>query len=194
LYDVRNGANMMTISFGHTIDAILYCLDQELRDVSATTAVQRKTVKVVDTGGEIPMTSEDQVAVTGMLDDGGVFSAHFYGGLARDPSTGFAWNVHGTEGDLQMVGFAGLIQMFDVTIRGTKADNTPMEVLPVPDKYKIIPGAESFAQNMAQAFQRMANDIRTGSTTVPTFDDAVVRHKMIAAIQESAKSGRRVNV
>jgi predicted dehydrogenase len=191
LVDVRNGATMLTISFGHTIDAVLYALGQEPRELAATTANQRKSVQVVETGEMIPMTAEDQVAVTGVLENDAVFSAHFYGGMPRDTSDGFAWHIHGSKGDLKMTAMAGLIQMFDVTVHGTQADNVALKVLEVPGKYRRIPNAEGFAQNIAQAFQRMAADIRNGTTTCPTFDDAVTRHRMIAAIQEAAKTGRK---
>ena len=191
LADVKNGANMLTISFGHTIDAVLYVLGTALRDLSATTATQVQTIHLIDTGEDVPNTAEDQVAVTGLLDGGAIFSAHYHGGLARDPATGFIWQIHGTEGDMQITAMAGLIQMFDITIHASKGDNQPMEVLSVPEKYTRIPDAEGFAQNIAQAFRCMAADMRDGTTTCPTFDDAVISHRMIAAIQESAKSGRR---
>jgi predicted dehydrogenase len=191
LADVRNGATLLTIPFGHSIDAVLYALRRELRELGAITANQRKSVKIMETGDSIPMTAEDQVAVIGVLDNDAVFSAHYRGDMPREGDVGFLWHIHGSEGDLKMTAISGNIQMFDVVIHGARGENQPMQPLPVPDKYKRIPSADGFAQNVAQALACMANDIRNGTTTCPTFDDAVVRHRMIAAILEAAGSGQR---
>lgn len=190
--DIKNGATMLTIGFGHSFDAVLYALQKKVRELSATTATQKNTMKTSDTGETIPMTAEDQVVVGGLLDDGIVFSAHYYGGMAHDPSPGFTWLIHGTTGSLKMTLPAAMVQIMEVTIHGAQGNNQPAQVLPVPDKYKIIPGAEAdSAQTMAHAFQRFANDINNGTTTAPTFDDAVVHQKVIHAIQDSARSGKR---
>jgi predicted dehydrogenase len=193
--DIKNGATMLTIGFGHSFDAVLYALQKEVRELNATTAVQTKSVKLIDTGGTVPMTAEDQLVVGGLLDDGVVFSAHYYGGMAHDPSPGFSWLIHGTTGSLRMTLPAAMVQIAEVTIHGTQGNNQPGQVLPVPDKYKIIAGADGdAAQTMAHAFQRFANDIKNGTATAPTFDDAVVRQKLIHAIQDSAKSGKRMTL
>jgi predicted dehydrogenase len=186
---------MLTIGFGHSFDAVLYALRKNVRELSATTATQKKTMTTSDTGETIPMTAEDQLVVGGLLDDGVVFSAHYYGGMAHDPSPGFTWLIHGTTGSLRMTLPAAMVQIMDVTIHGAQGNTQPARVLPVPDTYRIIPGAETdAAQTMAHAFQRFANDINNGTTTAPTFDDAVVRQKLIHAIQDSARSGKRMTL
>jgi predicted dehydrogenase len=188
--DIKNGATMLTIGFGHSFDTILYALGKNVRELSATSATQKDSLKIAETGATTPMTAEDQVVVGGLLDDGIVFSAHYYGGMAHDPSVGFEWLIHGTTGSLRMTLPAAMIQIVDPTIHGTQAGGQA-QVLPVPDKYTVIPGAEGGAQTMAHAFQRFANDIRNGTATAPTFDEAVVHHKVIDAIQKSAASGQR---
>ena len=50
------------------------------------------------------------------------------------------------------------------------------------------------AVNVAQAYARYAADLRDGTRLCADFDDAVRRHRMIAAIEESAASGRRVSM
>ena len=45
---------------------------------------------------------------------------------------------------------------------------------------------------MARNYARMAADVKTGSHAAPTFDDAVQLHRLLAAIEESAESGKRV--
>jgi hypothetical protein len=50
------------------------------------------------------------------------------------------------------------------------------------------------AVNVAQAYAGLAADMTDGSHLCPTFDDAVTRHRMIAAVEESATLGRRVTL
>src|SRR5213082_1831842 len=66
LNDKKNGATMLSIAVGHTADALCYCLG-EVREVSATRAMRRKTFTIAGTDESIPMNAEDQVAVTGLL-------------------------------------------------------------------------------------------------------------------------------
>jgi predicted dehydrogenase len=48
--------------------------------------------------------------------------------------------------------------------------------------------------NIAEAYLRVAQDIRTGSHTCPTFADAVERHHLLDAIERSSRSGQRVTL
>src|SRR5438128_961787 len=53
-----------------------------------------------------------------------------------------------------------------------------------------LEGAPAF--NVARAYAAFAADIDNGTHTVPDFADAVRRHEVIAAIERSAASGKRV--
>jgi len=45
--------------------------------------------------------------------------------------------------------------------------------------------------NVARLHARMAQDVREGTRTAPTFDDAVAVHRVIAAIERAADTGTR---
>ncbi len=47
--------------------------------------------------------------------------------------------------------------------------------------------------NVARAYARMAADLRNGTRTAPTFDDAVALHRLIAAVEAAASTGCRVS-
>ena len=49
------------------------------------------------------------------------------------------------------------------------------------------------AYNVGRAYAAFAADIDNGTHTVPDFVDAVRRHQVIAAIESSASTGKRVN-
>src|SRR5881296_4232770 len=62
LNDKENGATMLSIAVGHTADGLCYCLG-EVRELSATMTVRRKTFTIAGTSESKPMTAEDQVGV-----------------------------------------------------------------------------------------------------------------------------------
>ena len=63
LVDARNGATLLTIPFGHTVDALCYCLG-EFTELTATTATRRPIVRLSGTDETIPMTGKDYAPPT----------------------------------------------------------------------------------------------------------------------------------
>src|SRR5947208_5009655 len=82
LNDKKNGATMLSIAVGHTADALCHCLG-EVRELSATMAMRRKSFSLAGTDESKPMNAEDQVGVTGLLEGGAAFSIHYRGGVSR---------------------------------------------------------------------------------------------------------------
>ncbi len=187
LNDKKNGATMLSIALGHAADALCHCLG-EVRELSATMTVRRKSFTIVQTGGSKPMTAEDQVLVTGLLEGGATFSIHYRGGVSR--GTNLLWEINGTEGDLQLTADGGQAQIFEMTVLGGKGAQSSLEVLPVPKKYWWSP-PQGPSTNVAQAYARFARDYREGTHFCPTFDDAVTRHRMLDAIETAAATGQR---
>ncbi len=185
--DKKNGATMLSIGLGHGADALCYCLG-EVRELSATMTLRRKSFTIAKTGESKPMTAEDQVAVTGLLEGGEAFSIHYRGGLSR--GTNLLWEINGTDGDLQITADGGQAQIFDLTVRGGKGAQASLEILPVPQQYQWSP-LQGPALNVAQAYARFARDYREGTHLCPTFDDAVTRHRMLDAIETAAVTGGR---
>jgi predicted dehydrogenase len=189
--DNRNGASLLTIPFGHTIDAVSLCLG-EFTSVNALLANRRNHFTLVPDGIEQPMTAHDQVIVTGELEGGATAAVHYRGGVSR--GTNFRWEINGTEGDIIATADAGHAQMFPMTLFGARGDAQAVEPLAIPDKYKAAPDVSPFAENVALAYARLAGDLRDGTSTCPTFEDAVRRHRLIDAIERSAASGARVQL
>ena len=117
--DRANGATVLTIAGGHSLDALCYCLS-DFRELSAVVATQRPRATIIETGETIEMTAPDQVLVHGTLENGAVASVHISGGTARGPA--FLFEIQGTEGDL-VIALANPIpgvgvQYVDLTLRG----------------------------------------------------------------------------
>jgi predicted dehydrogenase len=185
--DKKNGATMLSIPLGHTADALVYCLG-EIRELSATMAQRRKTFTIVGTNESQPMTADDQIGVTGLLEGGAVFSIHYRGGVSR--GTNLLWEINGTQGDLQLTAAGGLVEIFEMTIRGGKGAQSSLEVLPVPRQYQWA-AAQGPGTNVAQAYAHFARDYREGTHLCPTFEDALTRHRMLNAIETAAATGQR---
>jgi predicted dehydrogenase len=192
LNDKKNGATMLSIALGHAADALCYCLG-EIRELSATMTVRRKSFTVAGTGESKPMTADDQVCVTGLLDGGAALSIHYRGGHSR--GTNLLWEINGTEGDLQLTAPAGQAQIFEMTVLGGKGAQSSLDGLPVPGEYRWAPpqGAGP-STNVAQSYARFARDYREGTHFCPTFDDAVTRHRMLNAIEVAAATGQRQTI
>ncbi|MBM7115379.1 Gfo/Idh/MocA family protein [Archangium primigenium] len=184
LLDARNGATLLSIPFGHTVDALCWCLG-EFQEVSATLATRRHEVRLAGTNETRPMRTADQVLVCGVLAGGAVASIHYRGGVSR--GTNLLWEINGTKGDLVLTGDAGHLQMTAPRLSGGNGER-PFGPVPIPERYVAAPGIpEGSAYNVAQAYAQYAED--PGS--VPSFEDAVVRHRMLEAILEAARTGQR---
>lgn len=191
LLDAESGANMLTIPFGHTLAAVVDVLG-DVASVSAILATRRQTVRIEETGEEKRMTVPDQVLVAALLESGAPISIHYRGGTPR--GTGLLWEINGTDGDLQVAGVNGHTQMVDLVIRGARGPDRMLSDLPLPDSLLGIPGLDIRVGNVARVYARLAADVRNGTRTAPTFDDAVRSHELIAAVEESARLGRRVAI
>src|SRR2546430_9130219 len=108
-----------------------HCLGQR-RKVSATTAMRRRSFTIAGTDESKPMTADDQVCVTGLLEDGAAFSIHYRGGASR--GTNLLWEINGTEGDLQLTATGGQPQIWEMDVRGGNGAQSSLEILPVPEQ------------------------------------------------------------
>ncbi|MCF0074226.1 Gfo/Idh/MocA family oxidoreductase [Dyadobacter sp. CY261] len=185
--DKRNGAGMIYSSFGNAVDALCYCLG-EFSELSAIATNRRKTTTIVESGETIPMTAYDQLAVHGQLQSGAIASIHYRGGMFK--GTNFHWEINGSRGDFVLKADGGNPAAFPVTILASQGDGD-LEVLSIPEQY-LNHGLSSLsvpAQIVAQNYARVASDLHSGTHLSVTFQEAVVRHRMIDAIERSSASG-----
>lgn len=183
LYDVDNGATMLTIPIGHTLAGLRDVLG-EVGDIDARFAVRRPQIKITDTGEQLTATSPDDVIVAGALESGAALSMHYRGGRSR--ATGLLWEICGSEGDIRITGANGHTQLVDLTIEGARGTDATLQQLAVPaENYAGLPDG-AVARNVAALYARIAEDIRTGSHTAPSFDDAVGLHRVIDRIERAA--------
>src|SRR6266581_249519 len=195
MLDKTNGANVLTIAVGHSLDVLNYVLG-EFADLSAVSSLRRPRITVEETGEQISKTAADQVAVIGTLTSGATASVHVREAVAG--GTRFLWEINGTDGTLRITADAAYPQIYPLTVAGAHGRSEPAE-LAVPaaltQKWPALTSLEGTpAYNVGRAYAAFAADIESGTHTVPDFADAVRRHEVIAAIERSAASGERVKL
>jgi predicted dehydrogenase len=192
LLDRANGATLLTIPVGHTLAALTSVLG-EVAEVSAVLATRRPTALALDTGETLSASAPDQVLVSGMLASGAPLSLHYRGGAPRG-GDGLFWDIHGTSGDIRITGASGHPQMVALSLSGGRDEETVFRPLEVPAAYRSGWPEDTEPGNVARLYAAMARDLREGTHTAPNFEDAVALHRLIAAIEQAAESGRRVAV
>jgi predicted dehydrogenase len=193
MLDKANGANLLTIAVGHSLDTLTYVLG-EFADLSALSDLRRPLITIEETGQQILKTAADQIAVIGTLTSGATASIHLREAVAG--GTGFFWEINGTNGTLQITADAAQPQIFPLTVTGAHGRNEPSQLAApaaLTQKWPALTSLEGTpAYNVGRAYAAFAADLDNGTHTVPDFADAVARHQVIAAIESSAASGERV--
>jgi predicted dehydrogenase len=215
LYDLKNGATLLTIPLGHTLAAFGDVLGP-IADVSARLMVRRDRIEVInatetiyDTAQQrvgadqeskvqaagavsfLNATAPDQVLVHGRLKRGASYGIHYRGGLCR--GTNLLWEINGSDGDLQVLGDMGHAQMVQLRILGASGADKQMRPLSVPTAPRAGLPQEAIPRNVALVYERLAADIRGATRTAPTFQDAVALHELIDRIEQSDRQGRKLD-
>ena len=185
------GANTLTISCGHTIDALRFVVG-DFSHVSSVVSTQAKEWLEVDTDQMVDVTSPDNTLVSGILANGGVASVH----IASNPwaGSGYRMEIYGREGTL--VASSDESPNHDgVRLQGAQGGDN-LEDLPVPGKYTyVLEGMPRGAPyNVGQMYYQFGQSIRSGQDCQPDFNTAVELHRFIDNIQEASDRGGEVSV
>ncbi|WP_216902025.1 Gfo/Idh/MocA family protein [Nocardia alni] len=190
--DDRNGAGMLGIGGGHTLDAVEYLVGG-FADVSARLAIRHPHAKVAETGVGVESTGPDHLLFDAVTREDVLVSAHLHDAKVTDARTRI--EISGTAGDLAIVSGeygAGGVQMSELHLLGAR-DGSSWTDLPGEDPLS----ATTFdveAGNVARVYAALAQDIRTGAHTVPDFTHGVHAHRLLDAVRRSADAGARVHL
>ena len=189
--DASNGATMLSVPIGHTLTGVASVLGKTC-DVQALVSTRREHCTIAETGEKVALQAPDQIIVAGTLEGGIPLSLHYRGGLSA--GQGFRWEILGTDGELEITGPMGPIEMVDLGIRGAFGGESERSDLTVPQEYQRDLDLEIIPGNVARLYASFYEDLRSGSRTAFSFDDAVEHHKVLDAIEESSLTGRRVTL
>ncbi|WP_280335021.1 Gfo/Idh/MocA family protein [Nocardia wallacei] len=188
--DRRTGAGVVEVLGGHTLDTVEYLIGR-FTDVSARLA-RHHSRAVVEGVGDVEVTSPGHLLLDAATAAGIVVSAHIHDSKVTNGRTRI--EIAGTAGDLAIVsgaGGPGGISLSELRLLGSRGGEwqpldgaDPLAAMPIG----IEPG------NVARLYSALAQDIRTGAATVPTFGDGVRVHRVLDAVRAAAHTGRRVPV
>jgi len=192
--DVALGANTLTISFGHQLDA-LCMVAGELAEVSAVISTQVPQWFERDTGKYVDVTSPDNVMIQGRVEGGAVVNVHV--GIQPYLGSGYRFEIYGKEGALMMIGGGEAGQEANRKLMGGHKNDKALQEPPVPDRLKWVPEAVrqvGRAYDVGQMWVRFTEAIRTGKAVEPDFDHAVRRHRTLDAIVRASETGQRQKI
>jgi predicted dehydrogenase len=185
-----NGANVLTITGGHAIDALCAVLG-EFAEVSARVSTRIPEWRTLE-GTPVPVDSPDSINLVGRMVSGAEVSVT----VAAVPSNpgGNRIEIYGREGAL-VIRADGSFNTGPSQVHGGKGKE-PMASMPVPSKYRVAPeGTPSGPPyNVAQAYARAADALRGRGSFDVDFNLAVRRHTLIDAIERASATGRSVRV
>jgi predicted dehydrogenase len=160
MLDQTNGANVLTIALGHSLDILNFVLG-EFADLSAVSDLRRPLITIEETGEQIVKTAADQVAVIGTLTSGATASIHVREAVAG--GTGFMWEINGTDGTLQITADAAQPQIYPLTVAGAKGRSEPVELAvpaALPQRWPALTSLEGApAYNVGRAAQTSRTEL-----------------------------------
>ena len=192
--DAKLGANPLTITFGHAIDAVCMVVG-ELTEVQAIVSTQVTKWFETDTKKFVDTTAPDNIMIQGRLENGAIISA--YVGVQPYLGTGYRFEIYGKDGTLAMIGGGEAGQEAERKIMGGHKDDKALAELPVPERLKWVPEAVrkvGRAYDVGQMWVNFSRAIRSGQGVEPDFDHAVRRHRMLDAIVRASETGQRQKV
>ncbi|MBM3218442.1 MAG: Gfo/Idh/MocA family oxidoreductase [Candidatus Rokubacteria bacterium] len=185
-----NGANVLTITGGHAIDALCAVLG-EFVEVSARVSTRIPEWRDLD-GKAVPVDSPDSINVVGRMASGAEVSIN----VAAVPSNpgGNRIEIYGREGAMVLRAEGSFNTGGSEVLVGRGKER--LAAMPVPSKYIVVPEGTPTGQpyNVAQAYARAADALRGAGSFDVDFNLAVQRHALIDAIERSAATGRSVTV
>jgi predicted dehydrogenase len=186
-YDYFNktssGANLLTISAGHTLDLVEAILGP-ICEVEARTEIRWPTVKLTDTGGESLRETADQVAVLGKTGSGAVFTAEIHGGVAHEDAR-FSLEIRGADGWLSLSGGHPFgFQCGDLKLASNVA-------FAAPEKATVSGGFMGASINVGEIYAYLVRDLQAGAYNTPDFEHALHNARLIEAVMRAGELGVR---
>ncbi|WP_342416622.1 Gfo/Idh/MocA family oxidoreductase [Paenibacillus sp. FSL R10-2782] len=200
LLNRANGANLLTINGGHSLDALQYIVG-EFRELSAISSSRYNEATIQETGEVIPKDTADQILIQGSLEKGATVSVHIQGGV--NPK--FELEIQGKKGVLRLAQHPSLghVQfgnlrleklVYDPNSKQSHASNgdfEPINIVHEPDSGLDFP-KEGVTLNVAKAHHVFAEDILTDTRLAPDFNHALKLHQLLDRIEESATTGKKI--
>jgi predicted dehydrogenase len=178
---ISSGANLLTITAGHTLDVVEAVLGPII-EVDARTEILWPTIKLVDTDEDSVRETADHVDILGKTQSGATFTGVIRGGVASEDAR-FSFEIEGSEGWLNLTsdhpyGF----QAGDLKLTSNVA------FVP-PEEPAVSGGLMGAAINVGEIYAHLARDVHAGIYSTPDFDHAFHSARLIEAVTRAAERG-----
>lgn len=187
-----NGATMQTIALGHALEPLALVLG-EFDSLSAVVANRRGAGIRLRDASRIPTDAPDEIAAVGLLEGGVVASIHYSAGQAS--AKPMSWHIQGSDGSLLVESAtAGYLHLGDLDITLRQGSAPPRRITVPPAYANDQPGLGAAAAGVARLYAQLAADLRAGTSTVPDFETALRRHRVLEAFDTSSTTGVRARL
>jgi predicted dehydrogenase len=177
-----SGANLLTITAGHTLDMVEAVLGP-IVEVDARTEILWPEVKLTDIGKQSLRETADHVDILGKTRSGAVFTADINGGVAPEDAR-FSFEIRGSEGWLSLTSDHPYgCQAGDLKL----ASNIPFAS---PDEAAVSGGFMGAAINVGEVYAHLVRDLHAGTYNTPGFDHALHNARLIEAVSRAARTRR----
>lgn len=178
-----SGANLLTITAGHTLDLVEVLLGA-ITEVDARLKTFWPNPKVADSDRSITREVADHINVLGKTTSGAEFTANIVGGIAAEDAR-FEFEVLGTDGWLKLAGGHPYgMQAGDFTLTASVPFDAPGEPL-------VSGGLLNAALNVGEIYASLARDIVAGTHHTPDFVHALHNTRLMDAVATASRSGKR---
>ncbi len=189
--EVELGANTLTISAGHAIDALRFVAGDFVR-VSAKITTQVSQWHETDTDVMVDVTSPDTILVNGTLENGAIASVY----VASIPwaGNGLTMEIFGRNGTLKATS-GGSTNVGSVKLEGAQGSNDLAEIdIPAHHTYVSEETPKGPPFNVGQMYDQFGKGIQGEDSSYPDFDTAVELHVLIDAIRQSSDENREIDI
>lgn len=185
-----SGAGFLPIAAGHVLDVVEAVLG-DITEIDARTELLWPQVKLVDTGELSVREVPDHLDVIAKTASGAPVSGQILAGVPA-PDAGFTLEIRGSDGWLRLTGNhpAG-VQVGDLALASSvdfTAPDSPVATGAGPTAADIWAGASI---NVGETYAALARDITDGTHHTPGFAHAVHNSRLIARIEQAARTGLR---
>jgi predicted dehydrogenase len=181
-----SGANLLTISAGHTLDVVEAVLGPIL-EVDARTEIRWPTIKLTDTRGKSVRQTADHVGVLGKTGSGAVFTADIHGGVAHEDAR-FSFEIRGEDGWLNLSGGHPYgFQCGHLNLTSNFAFVRPEEAA-------VSGGFMGASINVGEVYAYLLRDLHAGAYNAPDFEHALHNARLIEAVKRADELGERQTI
>ncbi|WFA05709.1 Gfo/Idh/MocA family oxidoreductase [Bacillus sp. HSf4] len=188
LLEKENGADLLAINGGHSLDALCYILG-DFKELSSIMNMNYAEAVLQETGEKTRKNTADQIVINGTLTNGASASIHIEGGVLP----AFRLEIQGEKGAFRLTQERSLGHVQFGRLKLEKAEH----IGGAEDiHWKEISRSSDKDMNPAgyvdRAYHVLAKDILANTWDIPDFHDAVKLHELLDAVRKSAETGKKV--